>query len=420
MKSQLTAIFRAEHGRVMAAIVRRTGGDFDLAEDAVQHSFAKAVEVWGSGVIPNNAQAWLMSVARNHAIDTMRKRGRHRSKEGEVVDHFEFDTPSEPTDFGDGRLRLIFTCCHPALALEAQVALTLRTVCGLDTEEIARAFLVAPTTMAQRLVRAKAKIRNARIPYKVPDPDAFGERIGAVATVIYLVFNAGYSAPWAAGIGGETDLCAEAEWLARLVVVLLPGDRELLGLLALILLHGSRTLARVDKGGDPVLLEDQDRATWNQAAIAEGRALVVRSLRGGAPGPYAVQAAIAAVHAEAKRAEDTDWEQIAGLYDVLLTLTPTPVVELNRAVAVSMARGHESGLALLDALAERGDLASYPHLSAARADLLRRLGRNAEARAAYLEALELTQNSGDRRYLARRLAAYTSSSERTPSTDSSK
>ena len=407
MAESVAAIFRREHSRVMAAMVRRTSGDFDLAEDAVQHAFAKAVESWETSGQPHNPQAWLMSVARNHVTDVVRRRQRHRGKVSEIALQAELDE-NGPPNFGDDRLRLIFTCCHPSLALEAQVALTLRTVCGLDTDAIARAFLVEPTTMSQRLVRAKRKIREAKIPFVVPEPDAIAQRISAVGAVIYLVLNAGYSSPSAsAALANDrvTDLCGEAEWLARLVLALLPGDRELSALLALILLQGSRRLARVDEADNLVLLEDQDRSLWNQDAILEGRALVVTALTGGAPGAYAVQAAIAAVHASAPQAQATDWEQIVGLYDVLLGVAPTPIVELNRAVAIAMLRGPAVGLELLAEIETRGQLTTYPLLHAVKADLLRRTNDNPGSRFAYQRAIELTHDDRDRRFLSARLAS---------------
>jgi RNA polymerase sigma-70 factor, ECF subfamily len=403
----IEAVFRRERARVLATTIRVSHGDFDLAEEAVQDAFAAAIARWPVEGTPDEPRGWLISVARHKAIDTIRRRVKLREivseqaaeATGEASEDAHASPGAEPVAVGDDRLRLIYTCCHPALATEAQIALTLRTLGGLTTEEIARAFLTSPVTMAQRLVRAKSKIRDAGIPYEVPEASQLAERTGAVMAVAYLIFNEGYAAT-----AGDTwirrDLCREAIRLGRLVAEL-TGDPEARGLYALMLLHDARRDARTDEGGDVVLLEDQDRSRWDQAQIAEALALVPDALRGG-PGPYSLQAAIAALHASAARASDTDWRQIAGLFDELARRQPTPIVALNRAVAIAMWRGPEAGLPLIDELAD--PLADYHLWHAARADLLRRLGRHAEAAAAYRAALTRVGSAPERRFLEGRLA----------------
>jgi RNA polymerase sigma-70 factor (ECF subfamily) len=393
-------LFRRERARVLATTIRVVGGDFDLAEEVVQDAFAAAIDRWPVEGLPDEPRAWLVGVARHKAIDVIRRRVKHRAIVTSLDDPEADDARAAPPGLavGDDRLRLIFTCCHPALAQEAQVALTLRTLGGLSTEEIARAFLVPAPTMAQRLVRAKGKIRDARIPYVVPEQGELAERLAAVMEVIYLVFNEGYAAT-AGDDWIRRDLCREAIRLGRLLVEL-TSDAEARGLLALMLLHDSRRDARQDAAGDIVLLEEQDRALWDRAAIDEGLALVEAALRAG-PGPYGVQAAIAALHARAARAEDTDWRQIAALYRALLSVAPSPVIALNHAAAVAMATDPERGLALMAELA--GDLDHYHLFHAARADLLRRLGRTGDAAVAYRAALERVGSAPERRFLERRL-----------------
>jgi RNA polymerase sigma-70 factor (ECF subfamily) len=394
-------IFRAEHGRILATLVRLLG-DIDAAEEALQEAFAVALEQWPVEGAPANPVSWLVSTGRHKAIDRLRRRSRFAQKQAEIAAHLELlagDEDPVPED----RLRLIFTCCHPALAPEAQVALTLRTLGGLTTEEIARAFLVPVPTMAQRLVRAKAKIRAARIPYQVPPQEALAERLEAVMVVVYLVFNEGYAASFGPRLVRH-ELCEQAIRLGRMLVELLPGHAEPKALLALMLLHDSRRAARLDGSGDIVLLEEQDRSRWDGAQIAEGAALVEAALRDGSPpGPYALQAAIAAVHAQAPTAEATDWNEIAALYGMLARIHPTPVVRLNRAVAIAMSSGLERGLALMDELERSGELSGYHPLAVARAELLRRLGRQPEAAEAYRRALALARNEPERRHLEKRL-----------------
>jgi RNA polymerase sigma-70 factor, ECF subfamily len=394
----LGELHRREYGRILASLIRVVK-DFDLAEDALQEAFAAALAQWPAQGPPQNPAAWLITTARHKAIDQLRRRALAEAKRDDIAAlvEAEEDTPV-PLD----ALRLIFTCCHPALAPEAQVALTLRTICGLTTEAIARAFLVPVPTLAQRLVRAKAKIKSARIPYEVPGDDELGERLDSVLAVVYLVFNEGYAASFGTELV-RAELCDEATRLSRLLVELLPAEREPKGLLALMLLHNARRATRTDGEGAIVLLEEQDRTRWDRAKIAEGSALVEQALRGGRPGAYAVQAAIAALHAQAPSARETDWPQIAALYSVLVALHPSPVIELNRAVAIAMADGFEQGLALLDTI----HLPGYHLLPAVRADLLRRLGRRGEAAAAYRQALEWVTNEAERRFLERRLREVT-------------
>jgi len=399
------AIYRAESRRVFATLVRLLG-DFDLAEEALHDAFRAALEQWPREGLPRNPRAWLVSAGRFKAIDGIRRRARFDSVEdhAELVEGIvdESAIPGDDEAIEDDRLRLVFTCCHPALAPDAQVALTLREVCGLTTEEIAQAYLSTPPTLAQRIVRAKNKIRDARIPYQVPPPEALPERLDSVLRVIYLVFNEGYSASSGAVVT-RVDLSGEAIRLGRLLVDLLP-EPEAIGLLALMLLQESRRAARTSSSGELVVLSDQDRALWNHDQIREGLALVRRALESGRAGPYAVQAAIAAVHAEAPHGDATDWAEIVALYDVLMRLVPSPIVELNRAVAVAMRDGPQAGLALVEAILARGELHEYHLAHAARADLCRRAGRFDEAREAYRRAIELVRQAPERRFLERRLA----------------
>ncbi|WP_257169383.1 RNA polymerase sigma factor [Bradyrhizobium sp. SRS-191] len=399
-------VFRDESGRALATLIRLVG-DFDLAEDALQDAFAAALLAWRGSEIPANPRAWLVNVARNKAIDRIRRRRNFRDKEAEIVHAIERDAASDDAEplaaLDDDMLRLMFTCCHPAFAPEVQVALTLRTVCGLTTAEVARAFLISEDAMAQRLVRAKQKIRLAGIPYEVPGRDALDERLRDVLTVIYLVFTEGYLATSGAELIRH-DLACEAIRLGRLLLDLMPEARDIKGLLALMLLHDARRAGRTDAAGDIVLLEEQDRSTWNRAQIAEGLALVEQALSvKGRPQPHTVQAAIAALHAQAPSYEHTDWRQIVGLYEVLLRIAPSPVIELNHAAAVSMVDGPARALALVDSLVARGGLKQYDLLPAVRADLLRRLDRRNEARAAYREASDATQLVPLKRLYARRL-----------------
>ncbi|MGI8331719.1 RNA polymerase sigma factor [Actinomadura scrupuli] len=409
VKAVVAGVFREEWGQIVATLIRMTG-DWDLAEECAQEAFAAALQRWPRDGVPRRPGAWLTTTARNRATDRLRREavGAAKLREAAVM-----SVPDEPGGDGgavsgvrDDRLRLMFTCCHPALAFEARVALTLRTLAGLTTAEIARAFLVPEQTMSKRLVRAKHKIRNAGIPYRVPPAHLLPERTAAVLGVLYLLFNEGYAATMGAGLVRE-GLCAEAIRLARVLARLMPGEPEAGGLLALMLLHDARRATRFDDAGDLVTLEHQDRSRWNADEISEGVELLDEALRRGVPGPYQVQAAIAACHATAAEAADTDWAQIAALYGRLARLVPSAVVELNRAVAVGMADGPAAGLALVAALEASGRLAGYHLLPATRADLLRRLDRRAEAATAYREALTLASTDAERRYLTRRLTELT-------------
>ena len=399
-------LHREESGRILATLIGLLG-DFDLAEEMLQEAYAVALQKWPSAGTPANPRAWLISTARHKAIDRLRRDQRFERKSEEIAKTAEIATQPESDQevemFGDDRLRLIFTCCHPALPLEARVALTLRTVCGISTEEISRAFLVPVATMAQRLVRAKGKIREAGIPYRVPAPGELRDRLDSVLLVVYLIFNEGYLASSGDALI-RRELCAEAIRLGRVLCDLLPKQAEPQALLGLMLLHDSRRDARVSAEGELVLLEEQDRSLWHRKQIHEGTELVESALRCGATGVYALQAAIAALHANAKTAEDTDWPQIAALYDALLGTHESPVIEVNRAVAVAMGRSLEEGLALLDELDRRKELEEFHLLAAARADLLRRLGRPGEAANAYRQALALATNDIECRFLRRRLA----------------
>jgi RNA polymerase sigma-70 factor, ECF subfamily len=406
VNAAVQTVYSSDWGRIVATLIR-SFGDFDLAEEAAQEAFAAAVDQWRDSGIPDSPPAWIIQTARHKAIDRLRRQTRFQEKVESYAASGLYQTTDEPDyltdEIADDRLRLIFTCCHPALALEAQVALTLRTLCGLQTEEIARAFLVPPTTMAQRLVRAKRKIRDAGIPYTVPDTNEMPARLEAVLTVIYLVFNEGY-----ATTRGEllvrNDLCAEAIRLGRLVRKLMSPQppAEATALLALMLLHDSRRDARLDDAGNLIVLEEQDRSRWDRRQIAEALPLVAEALRGGR-GPFALQAAIAAEHCQATRPEETDWPEIVRLYDVLERLQPSPIISLNRAVAVAMVDGPQPALALVNELAAAGDLDGYHLLHAARADLLRRVGSYVEAAASYARALTLVTNESERRFLERRL-----------------
>ncbi len=403
-RDTVDAVYRAESRRVLATLIRLLG-DFDLAEEALHDAFAAAVERWPQDGVPANPRAWLVSAGRFKAIDGLRRRARFDASLAQIAEQLDAEAgdtvPGDEEGVDDDQLRLIFTCCHPALPPDAQIALTLREVCGLTTEEIARAFLTQAPTLAQRIVRAKAKIRDARIPYEVPTRADLPGRLDAVLQVIYLVFNEGYSASSGPSLTRH-DVSAEAIRLGRLLVGLLP-EPEAVGLLALMLLHESRRTARSSAAGELILLDEQDRSLWNRDLVSEGAALVERALVSRRFGPYTLQAAIAAVHAEAQSAAATDWAQIVALYDVLLRVDPSPVVELNRAVAVAMRDGPEAGLTLIDAILARGDLTEYHLAHSARADLCRRLGRTAQARGSYERALRLTRQEPERRFLERRL-----------------
>ena len=404
LRERIDAIYRSDSRRVLATLIRLLG-DFDRAEEALHDAFTAALDAWQRDGVPANPRAWLVSTGRFKAIDKLRRAARFDAARAAIAGEIEASVPphgdEDINDVDDDRLRLIFTCCHPALQPDARIALTLREVCGLGTEEIARAFLSPAPTVAQRIVRAKGKIRDARIPYQVPGRSELPDRLDAVLHVVYLVFNEGYSAT-----SGEStvrhDLCDEAIRLGRLLVELLP-DPECIGLLALMLLHDARRQARVAPDGEMLLLDQQDRSQWNQTQIAEGRSLVEQALLSRRFGPYTLQAAIAAVHAEALDAAHTDWRQIVGIYDVLLRVEPSPVVELNRAVAVAMCDGPGAGLALVDSILTRGELSQYAPAFAARADLRRRLGRSDDAAADYRRAIELSRQGPERRFLEKRL-----------------
>ena len=398
-------VYRAESRRVLASLIRLLG-DFDRAEEALHDAFAAAVQQWPANGVPANPRAWLVSAGRFRTIDAARRDARFDASQAAIADGLEQRHAVQPElddeSLDDDWLRLIFTCCHPALSADARIALTLREVCDLTTEQVARAFLSTPPTIAQRIVRAKAKIRDARIPYAIPTRADMPERLDAVLHVIYLVFNEGYAATSGDAVV-RADLTRESIRLGRLLLELLPGEGEVAGLLALMLLHDSRRLTRTTASGEIALLTEQDRRLWDRAEIEEGARLVERAMRTGRIGPYAVQAAIAALHAESPSAEETDWAQIAGLYDVLMRIEPTPIIELNRAVAVAMRDGAHAGLALMDGILARGELDAYHLAHAARADLLARLGRREEAIAAYGRALALAALEPERRFLARRI-----------------
>jgi RNA polymerase sigma-70 factor (ECF subfamily) len=399
----IETLYRSESGRVLATLVRLLG-DLDLAEESMHEAFSAALESWPQTGIPDKPRPWLISTARFKAIDRMRRRARFDEAQRDLVAYMESrvdDAANEDEEIGDDRLRLIFTCCHPALPPEGQVALTLREICGLTTEEIARAFLVTPATLAQRIVRAKMRIREASIPYEVPAPQELAERLGTVLQVIYLVFNEGYSAAAGAEVT-RAELTGEAIRLGRMLNELQP-EPEVMGLLALMLLQESRRAARTSPTGELILLANQDRSLWNREQIAEGIALVEKSMSSHRFGPYTLQAAIAAVHAEAGTAAATDWRQIVALYNQLVRIQPSPVVHLNRAVAIAECNGPEAGLAIINALLEDGELADYHLAHSARAELCRRLGRTTEARSSYEKALALTQQEPERQFLQERI-----------------
>ena len=410
IRELLDSLYRVDSGRILATLIRLLG-DFDLAEEAMHEAFAAALSLWPRSGVPGNPRPWLISTARFKAIDTLRRRARFDASQDELLRYLEAQSSSaersnEEDSLEDDRLRLIFTCCHPALPPEGQVALTLREICGLTTEEIARAFLVTPATLAQRIVRAKAKIRETPIPYEVPTPQELPERLDAVLQVIYLVFNEGYSAAAGAEVT-RAKLTGEAIRLGRLLTELQPEPEvpksEIMGLLSLMLLHESRRAARTSPTGELILLENQDRTLWNKEQIAEGVALLERALKSRRFGPYTLQAAIVAVHAEAESAAVTDWRQIVALYNQLIRIQPSPVVHLNRAVAIAMCDGPEAGLTHIDAVLAHGELANYYLAHSARADMYRRLGRTAEARSSYERALELTQQEPERQFLQERI-----------------
>jgi RNA polymerase sigma-70 factor (ECF subfamily) len=404
VREKVDDIYRSESRRVLATLIRLLG-DFDLAEEALHDAFASAIEQWPREGIPNNPRAWLISSGRFRGIDTIRRRAKFDASLLTIATQLESDAndpaKAKREDVEDDRLRLIFTCCHPAIAPEAQIALTLREVCGLTTEEIARAFLTAPATLAQRIVRAKSKIKIAKIPYLVPAPADLPQRLDSVLHVIYLVFNEGYSASSGQSLT-RADLSAEAIRLGKLLADLLP-EPEVLGLLALMLLHESRRPARTSSEGDLILLENQNRSLWNREQISEGKNLVERALSSGRFGPYTIQAAIAAVHSDAPTASATDWNQIVALYDFLASAEASPIIELNRAVAIAMRDGPQAGLDIIDSILARGELADYHLLHSARAEFLRRLGRTPDAIAAYRRALEFTDQEPERRFLEGRL-----------------
>jgi RNA polymerase sigma-70 factor (ECF subfamily) len=420
IRELLDSLYRVDSGRILATLIRLLG-DFDLAEEAMHEAFAAALSLWPASGVPGNPRPWLISTARFKAIDTLRRRARFDASQDELARYLETQSRSAENSnvddsLEDDRLRLIFTCCHPSLAPEARVALTLREVCGLTTEEIAKAFLTTPRTLAQRIVRAKTKIRETQIPYEVPTPQELPERLGAVLQVIYLVFNEGYSAAAGAEVT-RAELTGEAIRLGRLLTELRPKPEtnapevmgweimgaEVVGLLALMLLHESRNAARTSPAGELILLENQDRTLWNKERIAEGVALLEKALKSRRFGAYTLQAAIAAVHAEAESVARTDWPQIVALYDRLIRIQPSPVVQLNRAVAIAMRDGPEAGLAHIDAVLEHGELANYYLAHSARADMCRRLGRTSEARASYEKALALTQQGPERQFLQERI-----------------